>query len=219
MTKSRRALRHVVCVALAVTFGASARAQVWVPHGPRPNTAGQVEGITDREVTGAVNSVAAHPTDAGTIYIGAVNGGIWRTTNATAASPTWVEQIGTTRSLAIGAIEFDPTDAANLTLLAGTGRFSSFAGRGGDRAGLYRTTDGGTTWTLLTGAGSVTGLNISGVAPRGATLVISSNAATAPALSGVWRSTVPGSSSVDSSRSCRCAISSKCLPQPVSPAK
>lgn len=169
------------------------RAQrIWLPQGPAPNTLGQVEGITDREVTGAVKSVAAHPTNADVLFVGAVNGGIWRTGNATAASPTWVSQLGLDQSLSIGAIAFDPTDATNQTLLAGTGRFSSFNGRGNDRTGVYRTADDGATWTLLTGGGTVAGLNISGVAPRGATLVISANTANNVANAGVWRSTDTG---------------------------
>ena len=35
----------------------------WTPIGPRPTTGGQVEGIADEEVVGAINAVAAHPTN------------------------------------------------------------------------------------------------------------------------------------------------------------
>jgi len=35
----------------------------WIPHGPGSNTKGQVENITDREVIGAINAVATHPSD------------------------------------------------------------------------------------------------------------------------------------------------------------
>ena len=92
----------------------------------------------------------------------------------------------------IGDIAFDPTDATNQTLMAGSGRFSSMLRLGGDRVGAFRTTDGGTTWTLLTGGGALAGLNISGVAPRGATLVLSANTADTLANRGVWRSTDTG---------------------------
>lgn len=116
----------------AVSTAAAAQTRVWVQHGPGPSRQGQVEGITDKEIVGAINTIAAHPSDANTLYVGAVNGGIWKTTNALAASPTWVDQLGVSGSLAIGAMEFDPTDATNQTLVAGTGRFSSFYGLGGD---------------------------------------------------------------------------------------
>lgn len=193
-----RKLRHVsitfVALLLLIALAKNAPAQrVWVEQGPGPNTQGQVEGIPQKPVVGAINTVVTHPTDAATIYVGAVNGGIWKTTNATAATPSWIEQLGVNRALSIGAIAFDPTDATNQTLIAGVGRFSSFGSRGSDRVGVWRTTNGGTSWTLVSGAGgTVTGLNISGVAPRGATLVVSGNTADSVANRGVWRSTNTG---------------------------
>ena len=181
-----------IAVLLLIALAEDAPAQ-WVEQGPGPNTQGQVEGISQKPVVGAINTVVTHPTDAATIYVGAVNGGIWKTTNATAATPTWVEQLGVNRALSIGAIAFDPTDGTNQTLIAGVGRFSSFLSRGSDRVGVWRTTDGGTNWTLVSGAGgTVTGLNITGVAPRGATLVVSANAADTFTNRGVWRSTNTG---------------------------
>lgn len=53
------------------------------------------------------------------------------------------------RSLSFCALEFDPTDPAHQTLLAGTGRFSSKSRSGGCLLGLLRTVDGGATWTTL----------------------------------------------------------------------
>src|SRR5689334_15274507 len=157
----------------AFLFAASAStwAQTWVPQGPAPNTAGQVENIANREVAGAINAVAPHPTDANIVYVAAVNGGIWKTTNAMATPPTWVRQSDFQASLTMGAIEFDPTVAGNQTLVAGSGRSSSF-GDGGALPGLLRTTDGGTTWTPINGGGVLNGANIFGIAPRGATIVL-----------------------------------------------
>jgi hypothetical protein len=163
----------------------------WVANGPGPNTVGQVENIANREVVGAVNAVAPHPTDANTAYVGAVNGGLWRATNATVAVPAWTPLSDTAPSLSIGALEFDPTDATRQTLLAGIGRFSSLLSRGGARAGLLRTTNG-VNFTTVDDGGVLRGLNIAGVAPRGATLVIAANAADALANRGVWRSTDTG---------------------------
>ena len=104
-------LRSVIRAALVLSLPCALNAQrVWLQQGPGPNTAGQVEGITNGEVVGAIKTVAAHPTSADIVFVGAVNGGIWRTGNATTASPAWVPQLGADQALNIGAIAFDPTD-------------------------------------------------------------------------------------------------------------
>jgi len=182
----------LLVLSLALCGTIAAQPLVWVAHGPGPNTRGQVENIADGEVVGALNAVAPHPTDANTVYVGAVNGGIWKTTNATAASPAWTRQTDSQRSLSIGALEFDPTDNTNQTLVAGTGRFSSFYRSGGARVGLLRTTNDGASWIPIDGGGTLNGLNISGVAPRGQIIVLSANTADNLAQQGVWRSTDTG---------------------------
>ena len=122
----------------------SAVGGTWTAQGPGPTRFGQVENIIpNNEVVGAIHTVAAHPTDSNILYVGAVNGGVWKTTNATAASPHWTPLTDNFPSLSIGALEFDPTDPTRQTLVAGIGRFSSFGRSGGPLAGLLRTTDGG----------------------------------------------------------------------------
>ena len=155
-------------------------ALVWTPEGPRPTTRGQVEGIVDGEVVGAVKAVAAHPTDPDIVYVGAVNGGVWRTRNARDARPTWEQLTDAQQSLSLGALELDPTDSATRTLVAGTGRFSSLSRIGGALIGVLRTTDGGATWTTLDGDGQLRGLHICDVASRGQTIVVAANAGVLP---------------------------------------
>ena len=169
---------------------------VWLAQGPSPSRFGQVEGITDREVVGAVHAIAPHPTDPDVLYAGGANGGIWKTADATAAHPFWTPLIDSEVSLSIGALELDPTDLTHHTLVAGIGRYSSFSGNGGLRTGLLRTTDGGATWAGLAAVGSASASGISGVAPRGATIVASSNISDAFTCSdvGIWRSTDTGGS-------------------------
>jgi hypothetical protein len=147
-----------------------ANAATWQALGPMPTESAQVNVPPDDEVSGAVQSIATHPVDADIVYIGAVNGGIWKTSNATAAQPTWIAQSEILPSQSIGAIEFDPIDATHQTLIAGTGRWSNFANRGDDQIGVYRTVNGGDSWTLL-GETALLGKRISEVSARGAVLM------------------------------------------------
>ncbi len=181
----RGAQAALLVLGLAVCGAEVSAIGTWQPQGPGPNTAGQVEGIADREVSGAIHAVVAHPTNPDILYAGGVNGGIWKSVNATAASPHWTHQTAGQVSQSIGAIDLDPTDASHQTLVAGFGRFSSFGRSGGSRAGALRTTDGGASWTLIDGGGSIAGLNLSAVVSRGATLLVASNGGTD---TGVYRS-------------------------------
>ncbi|HET6673062.1 MAG TPA: hypothetical protein VFG92_06770 [Agromyces sp.] len=189
------AFAFVGATLLAAPAGAATIDADYVAQGPAPITGGQVEGVTpNNEVAGAVHTIVAHPTDANIAWIGTVNGGVWRTFNATAASPTWTPLTDQQSSLSIGALELDPTVATNTVLLAGIARVSSFGRISGPLNGLLRTADAGTTWTPL-GAVQLAGESISGVAPRGNTIVVASNANSnvfGAGQGGIFRSTDGG---------------------------
>lgn len=171
-------------------------AQSWVANGPSLLTGGQVEGMgaQGNPVIGAMHTVIAHATNPNILYAGGTNGGIWRTTNATSGSPTWVPLIDNQSSLSIGSLVFDPTDVTGNTIWAGNARYSSLGRTGGRRDGLLRSTDGGATWTRINGGGSMVGRNISGIAARGNTIVTSVNVADSFTFSniGIFRSTDGG---------------------------
>ncbi len=141
----------------------------WQPLGPEPillNTA-TPSSTTRYSQVGAVEAVAIHPTNADILYLAAVNGGIWKTENATISRldhvdndldgftdepdevPTWTPLTDDYLGLSMGAIAFDPLDTTYETLYAGQGRFSSLGLDGGFVGGLMRTTDGGQHWTEL----------------------------------------------------------------------
>jgi hypothetical protein len=166
----------------------------WVAQGPGPILHGPALTLDPAHPTvGAVHTLVAHPLNPDIAWVGATNGGIWRTTNATSPSPHWTPQTDGMPSLSIGALELDPTDATHQTLLAGIGIFSSFGAgsAGGALTGLLRTTNGGTSWTSITDP--LLTQSISGVAARGSTLLA---AAMAPGGSsgGLLRSTNTGAS-------------------------
>ena len=87
----------------------------WVALGPSPTISAQVDVPPNNPVCGAIQSIAAHPSDANILYVGAVNGGLWRTTNATAASPNWTR-------LGDGLVEFDLAFAPEMLPMPVRGR-------------------------------------------------------------------------------------------------
>jgi autotransporter-associated beta strand protein len=115
----------------------------WTPQGPGPIQFGVVEGMQaqNNPVAGSVDAVAVAP-DGKTAFIGASGGGVWRTTDVTAASPTWTPLTDQMPSLSISDVDVNPANP-NL-VVAGTGS------RNGDdpagAVGLYVSTDGGTNW-------------------------------------------------------------------------
>lgn len=149
----------------------------WVQEGPAPIEDGPATASPKNEVAGAIEAVAAHPTDANIIYVGTVNGGIWKTTNGTLDSPKWSAQTDEQRSLSIGALKFDRADTTSNTLIAGVGRFSAFRRAGGPRTGLLLTSNGGKTWRAIDGGGTLKGINISGVAMHGSTILATADTA------------------------------------------
>ncbi|HEY0372025.1 MAG TPA: hypothetical protein VGD79_08480, partial [Thermoanaerobaculia bacterium] len=168
----------------------------WSAQGPAPIHNGQgMEGITNKPSVGAVNAIVAHPTSADTVWVGAVNGGIWKTTNATNSSPTWTPQTDSFSSLSIESLTLDPTDGTHNTLVAGAGSSSRFY-QSGPLGSLLRTTNGGTNWTALNPT-ALAGKGIAGLAARGATIVAAvdteSLATCQAGFTAIYRSTNTGS--------------------------
>jgi hypothetical protein len=82
------------------------------------------------------------------LWVAAAGGGVWRTDKALAGNANWVNvSDGSFASGAIGALTYD---AAHHTLYAGTGEDAA-AGDAEAGVGIYKSTDGGDTWTALGG--------------------------------------------------------------------
>ncbi|MEO2067612.1 MAG: hypothetical protein ABGW67_05220, partial [Flavobacteriaceae bacterium] len=94
-------------------------------------------------MSGRINDMENHPTDAKIIYAGAAGGGVWKSNDAgTTFNPIFDEYCQS-----IGAIEIDPNDPDN-TIYVGTGetwpRNSVSVGDG-----LYKSNDGGNNWEKI----------------------------------------------------------------------
>ncbi|HKN53260.1 MAG TPA: hypothetical protein VJX66_12195, partial [Amycolatopsis sp.] len=149
--------------------------------------------VCDNPVNGALSAVVAHPNTADVLWVGSVNGGIWRTQSTAGVGITeWQPLLDLGPSLSISALAIDPTvapdptSARNAVLVAGFGVVSSFSA-GGALAGLIRTIDGGDTWTPL-GSQELAGQKVMAIAPRGSRIVV----ATQGTNGGVWRSVDTG---------------------------
>jgi len=126
----------------------------WQPLGPTA-VVSQNYGL----VTGRITALALDPSDAtgNTLYVGATGGGVWRSQNANTSSPANISFTPLTdnlpamsgalnASISIGALSVQP--GGTEVILAGTGDPNdapdSYYG-----AGILRSTDGGTTWSLI----------------------------------------------------------------------
>lgn len=80
------------------------------------------------------------------VWAGGVNGGLWYTTDITAASPAWVHVDGFWDNIAISSMAIHPTNPNIMYVGTGEGWFNEDYAEGG---GIWKTTDGGTTWNRL----------------------------------------------------------------------
>ena len=114
---------------------------VWNLIGPRPIDT----PFTDPVVSGRISALAVVPNNNSTVYAGAAQGGVWKTTNG---GTSWTPLTDSQSSLAIGSIVLDPTDS-NIVYV-GTGE-ENFSGDSYYGAGILKSTNGGSSWTHICG--------------------------------------------------------------------
>jgi len=112
----------------------------WIFMGPMPITN---EPWSDGTVSGRVVFILPHPTNQNIIYIAAAQGGVWKTTDG---GNNWTVLTDGLSSLSSGALAFQPGDPN--TIWYGTGEMN-FAVDCSSGDGLFKSTDGGNTWTKV----------------------------------------------------------------------
>lgn len=155
------------------------------------NSSTGLEGMpsTKNPSCGAISELLVDPGNTNIIYAGAVNGGVWKTTDG---GTSWTPLTDRQSSLSISEMHFDPTDATNKTIIVGIGKTSAFASASGPMTGIQYTTDGGSTWSEK-GRTELYGKDITGVAAKGTLMMATVRNHTTPINTvGLYRSTDSG---------------------------
>lgn len=108
---------------------------VWKSLGPK-NQGGRTRALL----------VDASDATGNTVFAGSVGGGLWKTTNISAVTPTWSAVDDLMGNLAITCIVQDPSNLQTMYLTTGEGYGNGDAIRGN---GVFKSTNGGTTWSQL----------------------------------------------------------------------
>jgi hypothetical protein len=150
-------------VASSANSPAEAQVGIWKLLGPDAATyPGVLNVLGDGGAyiaSGRITALAIAPTCVDgncKVYVGAAGGGIWRTTDGLSNTPIWEFLSNSFGTNAIGSLIVDRNVASGNTIYAGTGE-PNVSGDSESGLGIYRSTNGGTTWTLLPGSAQFAG--------------------------------------------------------------
>ena len=140
---TRRAVRHLLIGLMTLAAFAPAAAAADADSRLTSETFAGLElrGIGPALMSGRIADIAIHPENRSTWYVAAGSGGVWKTTNA---GTTWTPIFDDQPSYSIGCLALDPGNPE--VVWVGTGENVSGRHVGwGD--GVYRSADGGATWS------------------------------------------------------------------------
>ena len=124
----------------------------WVERGPTSDIVGPSNGNTRANsgiTSGRIRAIWVDLKDATgkTVWVGGVNGGLWKTTDITVTVPNWTLINDFFSNMAITGICQDPVNKDIMYFCTGEAFFNSDAVAGD---GVFKSIDGGVSWTKLT---------------------------------------------------------------------
>ncbi|MBU0692167.1 hypothetical protein KKH18_10210, partial [bacterium] len=121
-----------------------ARMQAWqekqLHRRPASNLDENWTVLGPENMAGRILTLAYDPTNTNIVYAGSASGGLWKSTDGTLS---WFPLTDDLPSLAVGCVAIDPNNHNTLYIGTGEGSFNVDAVYG---AGIFKSTDGGTTW-------------------------------------------------------------------------
>jgi len=146
MSTRGEGMKAFLSTALLVSSGIAAAAPAAAP--PPRFDAGVVSGLGARNIgsammSGRISAIAAVPGKDGktTLFVGAASGGVWKSTDGgTTFRPVFDKQA----VQSIGAITIDPSNPQNVWVGTGESWMRNSVSLGD---GVYKSSDGGETWT------------------------------------------------------------------------
>jgi hypothetical protein len=115
----------------------------WTELGPIGSPAGPIGEAYTRTGAGRVNFIRFDPNNTNTWYVGAPDGGLWKSTNG---GTSWTTNTDFLTVIGCSDLAIDPTNSQIMYLATGDleGNRNSI--------GVFKSTDGGATWNTTAGA-------------------------------------------------------------------
>lgn len=125
---------------------------LWIPIGPAPLVIDLQQNFQGKGPdSGEVTDIAIDPNGSpdSVIYISTNDGGIWKTEDGGA---TWTQNMDDLLSLSMGAIAIDASSPViQRVIYAGTGNMYDGGGAFTKGIGIFRSADGGSSWSIVDG--------------------------------------------------------------------
>ena len=137
-------------------------------------------------IGGRIRTILIHPTNSQIMWVGSVSGGIWKTTNG---GTSWAPLNDFMGSLSVASMVMSPSDPNTIYAGTGEGLFTLNIIKDSLRgAGVFKTTDGGTTWTQLSSTANSDWFHVARLAinPSNGQILLAATG------TGIWRSTDGG---------------------------